>query len=83
MFKVAPLSSSFMMVSMVGFVICAFLLDKFPTWAFTFMFFFVIMFISSIISMNHAKMHLDDHLEELAVHDKVHKLGYHKPKNKA
>ncbi|MFH1174060.1 MAG: hypothetical protein V1725_02950 [archaeon] len=80
MFKVAPLSSSFMMVSLIGFVISAFMLDTFPTWAFTLMFFFVLMFISSIVSMNHAKIGVHDHLEELAVHDKPHGLGYHKKK---
>ena len=78
MFKVAPLSSSFMMVSILGFVFSAFLIDNFPTWAFTFMILFVIMFISSLISMGHAPVNDDDHLIELAVHDKAHHRGFHK-----
>jgi len=78
MFKVAPLSSSFMMVSILGFVLSAFLIDNYPTWGFTIMFFCIIMFISSLISMGHAPVGEDDHLIELAVHDKAHSKGFHK-----
>ena len=55
---VAPLSGTFMITSMFGFIFSALFgyfgtLDK--TWAFTFSFVFLIMFISSMISMTYAK----------------------------
>jgi len=57
MYKVAPLSSGFMLVSMIGFMISVVYtsfgkLD--PTWGFTLGFFFVLMFVASMISMTHA-----------------------------
>ena len=53
--KVAPLHGSFMITSIVGFIISFLYIytqlgNK--TWGFTFMLFFVLMFIASIISMN-------------------------------
>ena len=53
--KVAPLHSSFMATSIVGFIISAvYVYTKSRTWGFTFMVFFGAMFISSIISMTYA-----------------------------
>jgi len=77
MFKVAPLHSSFMLVSMFGFIFSVFFLTHpiFKTWAWTFMIAFVIMFIASMISMSKAsvdnQLHLD-HLDHLAIHKKDH-----------
>ena len=57
MYKVAPLSSGFMLVSMAGFMISV-VYTSFgtlnPTWGFTLGFFFVLMFVASMISMTHA-----------------------------
>ncbi|MFC1755369.1 hypothetical protein ACFL96_18595 [Thermoproteota archaeon] len=57
MYKVAPLSSGFMLVSMVGFMVTV-VYTSFgkidPTWGFTLGLFFVIMFVSSMISMTYA-----------------------------
>ena len=70
--KVAPLSSSFMLVSILGFICFAFLFDNIPTWSFTFMVFFAILFAASMISMTYAPVE-EAHLEELAIHDKIHR----------
>lgn len=72
MFKVAPLSSHFMMVSMFGFIISAFFITHpiFKTWAWAFLVVFVLMFISSLISMSKTDY---DGLDALAVHEKIHK----------
>ena len=69
--KVAPLSSGFMLVSILGFISFAFLFDDIPTWSFTMMVFFAIMFVASIISMTYAPVH-EDHMSELAIHEKIH-----------
>lgn len=50
---VAPLKSSFMVVSIAGFLVSAFLIND-NTWKFTMLIFFATMFIASFISMTHA-----------------------------
>ena len=53
--KVAPLKASFMVTSIVGFLISVVYISKFSTtWAVTFALVFVLMFIASIISMLNA-----------------------------
>ena len=55
MYKVAPLSSGFMVVSIIGFFVSALLVFKYsPAWGTTFMIFFVMMFVASLISMTYA-----------------------------
>lgn len=51
--KVAPLKSSFLAASMIGFLISALYLPTVisTTWAFTFGFVFTLMFIAAMISM--------------------------------
>lgn len=52
--KVAPLHGSFMVISIVGFLISALYIYRQlgnKTWGFTFMLFFTLMFIASVISM--------------------------------
>ncbi|MBU0666294.1 MAG: hypothetical protein ABIC91_03880 [Nanoarchaeota archaeon] len=75
MFKVAPLSSSFMLVSMLGFIICAYFLDHpvLKSWAFAFTIVFILMFISAVISMSKTPLEDSAALEELAIHKKIHK----------
>ena len=55
--KIAPLHRSFMVASIVGFLISAlyiyYQLDS-KTWGFTFMLFFAAMFIASMISMTYS-----------------------------
>ena len=50
MAKVAPLTGSFMIVAIVGFLMSAYLL-KDISWKFTMLIFFAVMFIASFISM--------------------------------
>lgn len=50
MYKVAPLTASFMIASIVGFLISAFMITE-PSWKFTLQLFFAVMFIASFISM--------------------------------
>ena len=58
---VSPLSSSFMLTSMVGFLISVFFVYGISkSWGFTFGLFFVIMFISSLISMPYAPVDFDE-----------------------
>lgn len=55
--KVVPLRGSFMVTSIVGFLISALYVYKQlgnKTWGFTFMLFFIVMFIASIISMTYS-----------------------------
>ncbi len=53
-FEFAPLKGSFMIISIVGFVISAiWVYKKDPTWGFAFCVVFVMMFIASIISMTY------------------------------
>lgn len=54
-FNIAPLSGSFMLTSMVGFIISAFyILPTYRSWGFTFVLFFTLMFVASAISMTYA-----------------------------
>ncbi len=55
--KVVPLHGSFMITSIVGFLISVLYIYKQlgnKTWGFTFMLFFILMFIASVISMTSA-----------------------------
>lgn len=50
--KIAPLKSSFLAASMIGFLISALYIPRFSTtWAFTFGFVFTLMFVAAMISM--------------------------------
>lgn len=73
MFKVAPLPSSFMLISMFGFIISAFFLTHslVKSWAWAFIIVFVIMFISSMVSLSNMPLEID-HLESLSIHSKGH-----------
>ncbi|MFH1770546.1 MAG: hypothetical protein ABH828_03235 [archaeon] len=73
MFKVAPLHSSLMLISMLGFVLTAFFLTNpnYKSWAFAFILVFAIIFIASMISMSKAPIE-DGHMEKLAIHRKGH-----------
>ena len=63
-FNIAPLSGGYMITSIVGFLISAFLVESTlakyvsdtaaRTWAFTLVLFFTMMFIASLISMTYA-----------------------------
>lgn len=74
MFKVAPLHSSMMLVSMAGFIISSFFLTHpvFMSWAWAFMIVFVIIFIATMISMSKAPIGKPDHLDKLAIHKEGH-----------
>ena len=50
MYKVAPLPASFLLASIVGFLISTFAITE-PSWKFTLQLFFAVMFIASFISM--------------------------------
>ena len=66
-----PLTSSFMLTSIVGFMVSVLYVMKLSaSWGFTFALFFVIMFISSIVSMSHMEAEERYGWEELAVHEK-------------
>ncbi len=69
MFKAAPLSSTFMIISILAFFASFIYFDVLGnTWGLTFMIFFALTFIASVISATHA-MNEDD----LAIHTKKHK----------
>ena len=54
-FKPAPLSGTFMLTSIFGFIISLiFIYPRDKTWGFTFIIIFVLMFIASMISMTYA-----------------------------
>jgi len=64
--KIAPLKSSFLAMSMIGFLLSVIFIPAYSkTWAFTFGLIFTIMFIASMISMVHASPD-----EQLAVRPK-------------
>lgn len=73
MFKVAPLHSSFMLISMLGFILSAFFLinPTYKSWAVAFIIVFAAMFIASMISMSKAPIE-DGHMDNLAIHKKGH-----------
>ena len=55
--KVVPLKSSFMLTSIVGFLVSALFVYNqlgYKSWGFTFMLFFGAMFIASLISMTYS-----------------------------
>jgi len=51
--KIAPLPGSFMFISIVGFLVSAYLIDTL-SWKVTMLIFFATMFIASFISMTYA-----------------------------
>ena len=56
MYKVAPLSGTFLLTAIVGSVISGtYIYDYDKTWGFTLVLFFVLMFVSSLISLTYAK----------------------------
>lgn len=60
-----PLSSTFMMTSMLGFLVAVFIVMPISyTWGFTFMFFFITLFVASVYNFTHAP---DE--DDLAVHE--------------
>lgn len=53
--KIAPLPSTFMLMSILGFIISAiYIAPKEMTWGFTFQILFAVMFIAAFISMTKA-----------------------------
>ena len=53
--KIVPLSSGFMITSILGIIISAFyIFQRSPKWGFTFVLFFTLTFIASMISMTYA-----------------------------
>lgn len=69
MFRAAPLSSTFMAVSLLAFLASFLYFDVLGnTWGITFMIFFALTFIASVISATHA---VDE--DDLAIHTKKHK----------
>lgn len=66
--KFAPLSSGFMAISLIGFLVSIWMvMDWSESWGFTLCLFFVIMFIASFVSMTKAQP-IPEHMEELAIH---------------
>ncbi len=54
-FNIAPLSSGYMLTSIVGFLVSAFyVLPNSRTWGFTLVLFFTLMFVASMISMTYS-----------------------------
>ncbi len=52
---IAPLPSSFMVTSMIGYLASVLLVYKYsPTWGFAFSLVFIMMFIASVISMTYS-----------------------------
>ncbi|MFH2028093.1 MAG: hypothetical protein ABIJ08_03070 [Nanoarchaeota archaeon] len=69
--RTAPLKGSFMLTSIIGFIISwQYVLPRDKTWGFTFILFFTMMFIASVISMTTAPI------------DSVEGLGIVPPKKK-
>jgi hypothetical protein len=64
-----PLSSSFMLTSILGFFVSVyFVMQLSTTWGFTFALFFVIMFIASIVSISNIDPDDRDAHNVLAIH---------------
>ncbi len=72
MFRREPLSSTYMLVSLIGFVMSALMLEVLPSWAFAFMIVFIVMFIASIVSMSNVAHDDLEALDELSIHDPEH-----------
>ncbi len=54
-FNIAPLSTGYMLTSIVGFIVSAFYIaPNSATWGFTFVLFFTLMFVAAIISMTYS-----------------------------
>ena len=69
--RIAPLDSTYMLASILGFLISLFWLwDIWPSMAFAFMMVFGIMFVNSMISMTFAE---PPDLEDLAIHNHIHR----------
>jgi formate hydrogenlyase subunit 3/multisubunit Na+/H+ antiporter MnhD subunit len=66
--KYAPLDSTFMLVSIIGFFVSVFYVYQYlsASWGFTFTLFFVMMFIASIVSMTKADTSPDS-IDSLAI----------------
>jgi multisubunit Na+/H+ antiporter MnhB subunit len=72
--KFVPLTSGFMLTSIIGFMVSVlFVLKIDPTWGFTLSLFFLLMFISSVISMSNMEAEDNYGLEHLAIHEKKKK----------
>jgi uncharacterized membrane protein len=69
MFKQEPLSSTYMLLSMMGFIISALMLEILPSWAFAFMVVFIVMFVASIVSMSNIPFDDKVILEKLKIHN--------------
>lgn len=72
MWRWAPVSSSFMAVSIIGFIVSLYILNlgyeiTFK-WGVTLILFFVMMFIASVISVSKAEP-IPSHMDELAIHE--------------
>jgi len=80
MFRREPLSSTYMLVSLIGFILSALMLEIVPSWAFAFMIVFIIMFVASVISMSNVAHDDLEALDELSIHDPLH---YHKKRLRA
>jgi hypothetical protein len=73
MARVIPLSSGFMLTSILGFFVAVFFVWQISeTWGFLFTLFFFIMFAASIINMSQLEADNRFELEELAIHEKGH-----------
>ena len=69
--KFVPLTGSFMLTSIVGFMVSAlFVMKLSQTWGFTFCVFFVIMFVSSVVSLSNMEAETRHGWEELAIHER-------------
>ncbi|MBR9690204.1 hypothetical protein GOV08_00810 [Candidatus Woesearchaeota archaeon] len=69
-FKAAPLSSSFMLASMLGFFISVFYIYRFsPKFGATFTLIFILMFLAAFISMSKAPVDDEAYLADLAIHE--------------
>lgn len=70
--RYAPLSSSYMAVSIIGFLISVwFVMDLSVSWGLAFSIVFVLMFISSVISMSKSEP-IKEHMKHLAIHEHKH-----------
>jgi hypothetical protein len=66
--RYAPLSSGFMLISMIGFLVSALMISGWSeSWGFTFSLIFTMMFIASMVSMTKAEP-ITEHMESLAIH---------------
>ena len=84
MAKHTPLTSSFMLTSIIGFFVAVFFVMRMDmpgaeTWGFTFALFFVIMFVASVVNMSHVEAEDKYGMQELAIHEKGH---YTRKRNK-